>query len=274
MKQRVMTGILLVALLGAVVYLGDWWLRGAILCLMAVSMHEMYAAFAKKGMKPVRAGLALPVLLLLSLLLAPAERMMEGALASMALLGAVGIGAIVLRGHVDYDGAASSVLPLLYPGLFYVLMLDLTLGNEGMEQRILFALLFLVPSMNDCFALFAGTALGKRKLAPEISPKKTVEGSIGGLVAAVLFAVAIPYLIGAMYGVEATALEPVWKYALFGLAAGALSQIGDLAASLFKRHCGIKDFGRIFPGHGGVLDRLDGVLFASLAAHAFFRLMG
>ena len=63
-------------------------------------------------------------------------------------------------------------------------------------------------------------------------------------------------------------------YALFGLMAGALAQIGDLAASLVKRDCGVKDFGKIFPGHGGVMDRLDGILFATLACYVFFRMMG
>ena len=72
----------------------------------------------------------------------------------------------------------------------------------------------------------------------------------------------------------AAVLAPVWYYALFGLMAGALSQIGDLAASLVKRDCGVKDFGKIFPGHGGVMDRLDGILFATLACHVFFRMMG
>ena len=135
-------------------------------------------------------------------------------------------------------------------------------------------LLFLVPSMNDCFPLFTGMACGRHKLSPQISPKKTIEGSVGGLVAAVVFAVLLPRLVCLLYGADASALKPAWYYALFGLMAGALAQIGDLAASLVKRDCGVKDFGKIFPGHGGVMDRLDGILFATLACYVFFRMMG
>ena len=132
--------------------------------------------------------------------------------------------------------------------MFYILLFDLTFAGAGMPLTLLFVLLFLVPSMNDCFALFTGMACGKHKLSPQISPKKTIEGSVGGLVAAVVFAVLLPSLVCLCYGADASALAPLWYYALFGLMAGALAQIGDLAASLVKRDCGIKDFGKIFPG--------------------------
>ena len=89
-----------------------------------------------------------------------------------------------------------------------------------------------------------------------------------------VFAVLLPRLVCLLYGADASALKPAWYYALFGLMAGALAQIGDLAASLVKRDCGVKDFGKIFPGHGGVMDRLDGILFATLACYVFFRMMG
>ena len=70
------------------------------------------------------------------------------------------------------------------------------------------------------------------------------------------------------------ALPPLWAFAALGLVAGALSQIGDLLASLVKRHCGIKDFGNIFPGHGGMLDRFDGILFCGAACYFFFKGFG
>ena len=67
---------------------------------------------------------------------------------------------------------------------------------------------------------------------------------------------------------------PLWSFGILGLVAGALSQIGDLVASLVKRHCGIKDFGAIFPGHGGMLDRMDGILFCGVACYVFFKIAG
>lgn len=274
MRTRVITGVLLIALIAALIALGGWWLRGAILLLLLLSEHEVYAAFRHKGLRPVPVGLLLAPALLVCCLLLPQERLMEASVACVALLAAAGIAAIVLGGRVDGARLQASLFPLIYPGVFYVLMLDLLRVQQGMEQVLTFVLLFLVPSMNDCFALFTGMAFGKHKLSPQISPKKTVEGSVGGLIAAVIFAVALTYIVQAIYGANAVSLRPAWYYALFGLAAGALSQIGDLAASLVKRDCGVKDFGKIFPGHGGVMDRLDGILFASLACHVFFRMMG
>ena len=274
MKTRVITGIVLVALISAVIWLGGWWLRGVALFLMLMSMHEMYAAYRKKGLRPVPVGLALAPLLLLCALILPEDRVMEAAVSLTALLTAVGVGAIVLRGQVDGARLQATLLPLIYPGVFYILLFDLTFAGAGMPLTLLFVLLFLVPSMNDCFALFTGMACGKHKLSPHISPKKTIEGSVGGLAAAVVFAVLLPRLVCLFYGADASVLAPAWYYALFGLMAGALAQIGDLAASLVKRDCGIKDFGKIFPGHGGVMDRLDGILFATLACHLFFRVMG
>ena len=234
----------------------------------------MYAAYRFKGLRPVPVGLAFAPLLLFCALVLPGDRVMEAAVSLMALLAAAGVAVIVLRGNVDGPRLQATLLPLIYPGVFYILLFDLTFAGEGMRLTLLFVLLFLVPSVNDCFALFTGMACGKHKLSPHISPKKTIEGSVGGLAAAVVFAMLLPRLVCFLYGADASVLAPMWYYALFGLMAGALSQIGDLAASLVKRDCGVKDFGKIFPGHGGVMDRLDGILFATLACHVFFRVIG
>lgn len=274
MKTRVVTGVVLVVLISLVIWLGGWWLRGVALLLMLLSMHEMYAAYRFKGLRPVPVGLAFAPLLLFCALVLPGDRVMEAAVSLMALLAAAGVAVIVLRGNVDGPRLQATLLPLIYPGVFYILLFDLTFAGEGMRLTLLFVLLFLVPSVNDCFALFTGMACGKHKLSPHISPKKTIEGSVGGLAAAVVFAMLLPRLVCFLYGADASVLAPMWYYALFGLMAGALSQIGDLAASLVKRDCGVKDFGKIFPGHGGVMDRLDGILFATLACHVFFRVIG
>lgn len=273
MRQRIVTGICLIALLAAFVYLGGWWLRAAVLLLVALSMHEMYAAFRHKGLRPVPVGMALPVLLLVAEIFVAEASRMEAAMAALVLLSAVGVAVVVLSGRAEGERMYATIVPLIYPGAFYILLFSLLRGDE-METTLPLVLMFLVPSMNDCFALFAGLALGKHKLAPQISPKKTVEGAIGGLIAAVVLAMVLPPLVCAIGRVSAQQLRPMWQYALFGLASGVLSQVGDLVASLVKRDCGIKDFGKIFPGHGGVMDRLDGILFAALACYLFFGMMG
>jgi len=103
-----------------------------------------------------------------------------------------------------------------------------------------------------------------------VSPKKTVEGSLGGLAGSVLAAVIIFLLSQWLCNKATLDLLPVWwQYPLLGLAGGFAGQMGDLFASLVKRHCGLKDFSDIFPGHGGMLDRLDSVLFMAVLMYCY-----
>ena len=118
--------------------------------------------------------------------------------------------------------------------------------------------------MGDTFALFIGRKWGKRPFSPRVSPNKTLEGALGGLLGSIVCALGL-HLIYAIF----TDVPPIWHPALVGLIGGILGQIGDLVASLEKRHCGIKDFGHLFPGHGGMMDRLDSVFFATLAVYLY-----
>lgn len=119
---------------------------------------------------------------------------------------------------------------------------------------------FVIAFLSDACALFAGLAFGRHKLAPELSPKKTVEGAIGGVCGATAAAVLSGVLAGPLFGVEGCRL---WVLAIYGVAGSILSQLGDLSFSYIKREYGLKDFGDLFPGHGGVLDRFDSVLFCA-----------
>jgi phosphatidate cytidylyltransferase len=131
---------------------------------------------------------------------------------------------------------------------------------RGMELGVYDVLLpFVSAFTSDAFALFAGMLFGKHKLAPELSPKKTVEGSIGGFVGAVVCCCVYGLVIQLGWGL--TPNYPV--LAVYGVLASAISQLGDLSFSYIKREYGIKDYGNIFPGHGGVLDRFDSVIFCA-----------
>ncbi len=128
-------------------------------------------------------------------------------------------------------------------------------GMDGGEY--LFLLPFLFAWVSDAAAYFVGTLLGKHKLIPEISPKKTVEGAIGGVIFTVLGAILFGFIV------ELVVPTVSANYILLGVLGAVLSvvaQVGDLWASLIKREHGVKDYSSIFPGHGGVFDRFDSVL--------------
>ncbi len=124
-------------------------------------------------------------------------------------------------------------------------------------------------SVTDVFAYFVGVKFGKHKIVPDISPKKTVEGSIGGMLGCMLVMVAYGILfVNRMPG------EPIhWlHFAAIGLLCGIVSQLGDWTASAFKRITGIKDFGRLIPGHGGIMDRVDSFLFVAPTVYIYIEL--
>ncbi|MBR2974394.1 MAG: phosphatidate cytidylyltransferase, partial [Clostridia bacterium] len=132
-----------------------------------------------------------------------------------------------------------------------------------------FAFIFAVSALTDVFAYFVGILFGKHKLCPNISPNKTIEGSIGGLAGGLLGSALVYWvfevwqIFGEGLGLSIHGLSTpnlVIVYVAIGLIGSVLTQIGDLLASLIKRHCGIKDYGKILGAHGGVMDRLDGVM--------------
>ena len=125
--------------------------------------------------------------------------------------------------------------------------------------RYLIVIPMVAAYCSDAFALFAGMAFGKHKLAPELSPKKTVEGAVGGFTAAVVGCLLYGVLMERGFHLQVDYL----RFALYGALGSMVSQLGDLSFSYIKRQYGLKDFGNIFPGHGGVLDRFDSVIFSA-----------
>ncbi|HTO98025.1 MAG TPA: phosphatidate cytidylyltransferase [Myxococcales bacterium] len=156
-----------------------------------------------------------------------------------------------------------AVLGAAYPGLLLSALLPLRRFPQG-EWWILLAL--AVTWLNDSFAYFTGRAFGRRKLYERISPSKTWEGALGGLAGSILGAVVIACIwIPAL---------PAWGAALIGLGAAVLGPVGDLSESMLKRAFGAKDSGRLLPGHGGLLDRIDALLFNAPFVLLCARLIG
>lgn len=167
------------------------------------------------------------------------------------------------HGSIKTADIAITVFSVAYiPYLFshIVLIRQLEYG------RLLIWFAIVGAFVTDIFAYFTGMLLGRHKLCPEISPKKTIEGAVGGLIGTAVVFLAIGLACNKLSntGFNLTGLF------LIGLAAAAISQTGDLSASVIKREFGIKDYGKLLPGHGGILDRCDSLLFTAPLIYFIF----
>ena len=161
------------------------------------------------------------------------------------------------RGKIDYAVSAASFMGVFYASFAFSCLIWLR-ANTGSYRYLL---VFIGPWVSDTFAYLTGRAIGKHKLIPEVSPKKTVEGAVGGVVFAALAFVLYGWILRRFFTPGSSVDLLVMGGA--GALIAVISQIGDLAMSVIKRRYGVKDFGRIFPGHGGVLDRFDSVLLTA-----------
>ncbi len=165
---------------------------------------------------------------------------------------------MVLRRHFKLFDATFILFAILYIGLTFQSLVYYFFKDQGIFELLY---IILIAMFTDTFAYFSGTLFGKHKLCPSISPKKTVEGSLGGTIIATILA--------SMYAIYFDKIiflfdNSVIYILILTFILSISSQIGDLAASVIKRQYKIKDYGNLFPGHGGVLDRLDSILFTSL----------
>ncbi|HIV97568.1 MAG TPA: phosphatidate cytidylyltransferase [Candidatus Agathobaculum stercoravium] len=190
----------------------------------------------------------------------------------------VGSFAIELKFHdsmnvsqVSWGFFGALVVPYLMLSLLRIFQMDFQpVGNTDFQVGQFIVLLPLLAAWGaDTCALFAGMLFGKHKLAPVVSPKKTVEGAVGGVVGGAVLVLLAVLVMNALMGLD----MPVWAALVLGGAGAVLGEIGDLSFSIIKRQTGIKDYGHIFPGHGGVLDRFDSVLFVAPFAEILFRII-
>lgn len=160
---------------------------------------------------------------------------------------------------------------ILFAVSFYILLGFngiLVLRMHRFQGHLAYLTVFIGAWITDIFAYFCGVLLGrggKHKLIPDVSPKKTVEGSIGGIVFCVLTMIGYGLICNHFLAQDASLLF----FALGGLIASIVSQVGDLVMSVIKRTYGIKDYGKIFPGHGGIIDRFDSIIAVSVALMAY-----
>ena len=173
--------------------------------------------------------------------------------------------------NIKKISASSKYLYLIgYIILPFVFITKISFGVKNYNPKIIIGLFILIWT-NDTFAYIVGKSMGKHKLFERISPKKTIEGFLGGI----LFAVFAGYLISKLY-IKASpkfSEKSILIWCIIALIVGIIGTIGDLIESKFKRIAGVKDSGKIMPGHGGILDRLDSVIFVAPFVFLFYQIL-
>ena len=267
MGQRIVTAIGLIAFLLVLLYFGGWVMAVATMVCTCFAVYEEYQALKTSGYHVVSwptwtgFGIGVPLVLIFG------AKVILPVLLGICLVIVI---CVIFRKKPDLHDILLSIMPLLTIGLPGLCIAGLALVEPKHLQIVLLALLFAVPTTCDTLAFFVGSRIGGPKLCPTVSPHKTISGAIGGMVGALLAVLVVALIANAAIKPEVLPLLPTWyEYVLIGLVGGVAGQMGDLFASLVKRQCGIKDFSNLFPGHGGMLDRLDSIFFMALAMYCF-----
>ncbi len=253
--SRIVVGAALLPLVLGVLWLGGWWLCGIVLVAGVLALHELYTI--TRSQRPIAlAGFVGLALTLLGVQLGGLPWLMAGSLATIAAC-------FVLYGVADARPSAAACFGVTVLGVVWVaggLAHALLLRDIPEHGRTLALTVALAVFAGDTAAYFFGRTFGRHRMAPTISPKKSWEGFAAGTVATVLVT------FFALYQDRETYLA-IWESIVLGLAISAAAVLGDLFESAVKRDVGVKDSGRLLAGHGGMLDRLDSLLWAIPAGY-------
>ena len=257
--KRILSGFILTIILAIILILGNTTIVNiAISTVAIISINEYFNSFSGKKNVDRWVGTILAILIAFLNVLSN-EAIIIAFLIGIVLLF---VKIIITKMKTTYEDVAITGFGIIYILAFLVFIPLLYRAENG---KFLIWYLAIAAWGTDTFAYMVGIRFGKHKLTP-ISPKKTIEGSIGGIVGAVILSLIYTYILNKVWSYEIS----YWAIIGISIILSVLGQIGDLAASSIKRFVGIKDFGRIIPGHGGMLDRIDSILL--IAPFAYFLL--
>ncbi len=260
-KERVISGIIIAVAMLGLTWLGGIYLLAALLAVSIIGLYEFYRA---TGVLPegryinLNTGIAYgaTVVYYICILLADSKFFMLIFITVVFLL-------VLLAAYVfTFPKLNVREVVFSFYGFFYVgVMLSFLYLTRSLDNGIFIVWLVYTSSwLCDVFAYFTGMLLGKHKLCPQLSPKKSVEGAVGGIVIPAIIAGVYGYMIRGYY---APGFPVIPAFALITAIGAAASQLGDLSASAIKRNHDIKDYGKLIPGHGGILDRFDSMIFTA-----------
>ena len=252
-KTRLLSGIMLVIIALLTIIGGGDILFWTILAISVIGMSELYKVMDMNKRFLGIAGYIAAAGYYALLRFGKEDMVTLFAIAYLVLLMAIYVFA--------YPRYSSEHVMLVFFGMFYVaMMLSYVYQTRMLANGVFIVWLIFICSWGcDTSAYCVGMLIGKHKLAPVLSPKKSIEGAVGGVVGAALLGAVYAAAINGFANVGASVLH----YAVICAVGAVISQIGDLAASGIKRNHDIKDYGRLIPGHGGILDRFDSVIFTA-----------
>lgn len=256
MKTRVISSLAMLAIFFSCFFISTvsrviFFGTAAFLCA-----YEMCDNFKKHGVNCSSWVLYAYVAIEMVLILLDVSSTASLLLFAMAIYAALFSGIMIKS--VGGQGALCTIFSLAYPTFLFAVLMRISCSDMYMQT---FALACFGTWTCDTFAYICGRKIGKHKLAPEISPSKSVEGAVCGTIAAALSGIAVFFILKSAYYV------PLWLCILVATISSSLGQIGDLAESLIKRMMGLKDFSNLIPGHGGMFDRADSLLFSIPTAY-------
>ena len=267
MHTRIVSGIIAgIVVILALAFANPIIINIAITILAGIGIHEFYNAMRNLDYKPINWIGYSSVVLLLLLGFIDGKKIF---IFSMLLIAILIISMLIYafseeKSFVDVCITLFGVVYVTFLIAFFLLVYHYQWNSAPIGRNFVWLILF-GGTLTDTFAFLVGVTLGKHKLCPKISPKKTIEGAIGGTIGGM-----------ASFLVFAFVMNKYWNFSLnylimavFGIVVSIFAQLGDLVASYIKRYAKIKDFGNVLPGHGGVLDRIDSILFTGPVIYYF-----
>lgn len=255
---RIMSALVGIPVILYAFWLGGRFLSGVVLIIAILGVREMCRLWGKAGVSVWMPGALLGTGLFVVSAHSENEFFLGAALFCTLAAGLVYM--VTVYPKFSFTDLSSTVFTSIYAGWLLTHLISLRQLPGGFH----FILLVLATTWStDTFAYFVGINLGRHKLAPKLSPGKSVEGAVGGLTGSILAAVILGLLNARM---------PLGHYVAVGLIAGILGQAGDLVESAFKRMAGVKDSGTLIPGHGGILDRFDSLIVTAPVVYYYLKL--
>lgn len=262
-------GAAIIAPLLIFIFLGGYYLSITVFLLSLAGVYEFYKASKSGGHKPIEIVGYILTILYYGYIIFYGNNINLSLIVNVFILSVFILMIVpVIDTNRSFVDVGLTILPLIYVAVFFGFMILLSKVIYG---KYFVWLIFISSWGCDTLAYYSGRYLGKggkHKLIPKVSPNKTVEGAIGGLLGSIIGCSIYGYIIS-KFGVSV----PIYNYVFIGFLGGVFGQCGDLVASSIKRHVGIKDYSNLIPGHGGILDRFDSILLVSVVVYYYITII-